>query len=93
MSLFCDLIFFSKMGNNDDDVHCTKIMAKAYYRFLIYSNLFYCVLYSIIFLFLFLRYLANLTLESLQEMFTGAKDIMDWLGNCASLVASQVDLT
>ena len=38
----------------------------------------------------FLRYLANLTLESLQEMFTSAKDIMDWLGTCASLVASQV---
>ena len=36
------------------------------------------------------RYLANLTLESLQEMFTGAKDIMDWLGTCAALVASQV---
>jgi DNA-dependent RNA polymerase len=39
---------------------------------------------------LLLRYLANLTLESLAEMFTSAKDIMDWLGQCASLVASQV---
>lgn len=34
-------------------------------------------------------YVANLTLESLQEMFVGAKSIMDWLGNCAALVASQ----
>jgi hypothetical protein len=33
---------------------------------------------------------ANLTLESLQEMFSGAKEIMDWLGTVASLVAAQV---
>lgn len=34
-------------------------------------------------------YLANLTLVSLAEMFTSARDIMDWLGNCAKLVAQQ----
>ncbi len=33
------------------------------------------------------RYLADLTLNSLTEMFSGAKEIMDWLGNCAHLVA------
>ena len=33
-------------------------------------------------------YLANLTLASLEEMFSGAKDIMDWLGNCSKLVAA-----
>lgn len=34
-------------------------------------------------------YVANLTLESLQEMFIGANLIMDWLGTCASLVAGE----
>lgn len=34
-------------------------------------------------------YLADLTLLSLREMFTGARDIMDWLATCAHLVASQ----
>jgi DNA-directed RNA polymerase len=33
-------------------------------------------------------YLANLTLASLEEMFSGAKEIMDWLGACARLVAA-----
>ena len=33
--------------------------------------------------------MANLTLSSLQEMFAGAKEIMDWLGTCASLVSEQ----
>eukprot|EP00605_Chrysophyceae_sp_TOSAG23-4_P002945 GSChrysophyteH1.ASY1.ANO1.3243.1 assembled CDS len=33
------------------------------------------------------RYLADLTLNSLEEMFSGAKEIMDWLGTCAHLVA------
>jgi DNA-directed RNA polymerase len=33
-------------------------------------------------------YLANTTLASLEEMFSGAKEIMDWLGACARLVAS-----
>jgi DNA-directed RNA polymerase len=35
------------------------------------------------------RYVANLTLDSLQEMFTSARAIMDWLATCASLVSSQ----
>jgi DNA-directed RNA polymerase len=35
------------------------------------------------------RYVANLTLDSLSEMFSSAKEIMDWLGDCAALVASQ----
>lgn len=34
-------------------------------------------------------YVANHTLNSLSEMFVGAKGIMDWLAMCASLVASQ----
>ena len=33
-------------------------------------------------------YLANLTLASLEEMFSGAKHIMDWLGACSKLVAA-----
>eukprot|EP00606_Chrysophyceae_sp_TOSAG23-5_P000748 GSChrysophyteH2.ASY1.ANO1.1674.1 assembled CDS len=33
------------------------------------------------------RYLADLTLNSLEEMFAGAKEIMDWLGNCSHLIA------
>lgn len=33
------------------------------------------------------RYVANLTLDSLQEMFSGAKGIMDWLTKCAGLVS------
>lgn len=33
-------------------------------------------------------YLANCTLDSLGEMFSNAKDIMDWLGQCAAVVAS-----
>lgn len=32
-------------------------------------------------------YLANLTLTSLSEMFQSARSIMDWLGDCAKLVA------
>lgn len=36
------------------------------------------------------RYVANLTLDSLAEMFTGAKLIMDWLATCAQLVAKEV---
>ena len=36
------------------------------------------------------RYIANLALDSLSEMFTGAKLIMDWLATCATLVSSQV---
>lgn len=35
------------------------------------------------------RYVANLTLDSLREMFVSAKGIMDWLGHCAQLVSSQ----
>jgi len=35
------------------------------------------------------HYLANLTLKSLEEMFSGAKDIMDWLGTCAHLIAKE----
>ena len=35
------------------------------------------------------RYIANLTLNSLEEMFSGAKEIMDWLATCAHLVAQQ----
>lgn len=35
------------------------------------------------------RYVANLTLDSLSEMFSSAKEIMDWLGDSAALVASQ----
>lgn len=35
------------------------------------------------------RYVANLTLDSLGEMFGNARSIMDWLGTCALLVASQ----
>jgi len=34
-------------------------------------------------------YLANLTLHSLAEMFESAREIMDWLSSCATLVASQ----
>jgi DNA-directed RNA polymerase len=33
------------------------------------------------------RYIANLTLFSLDEMFEGAKGIMDWLSHCAQIVA------
>ena len=32
-------------------------------------------------------YLAAMTLGSLEEMFAGAKEIMDWLGGCAKIVA------
>ena len=35
------------------------------------------------------HYLANLTLKSLEEMFSGAKDIMDWLGTCAHIIAKE----
>lgn len=35
------------------------------------------------------RYVANLTLDSLAEMFSSAREIMDWLADCAALVASQ----
>jgi len=35
------------------------------------------------------RYIAFLTLESLQEMFKGASGIMNWLSTCASLVAQE----
>lgn len=34
-------------------------------------------------------YLASLTLESLAEMFSSAKAIMDWLSQCANIVASE----
>jgi len=34
-------------------------------------------------------YLAKLTLSSLSSVFTGAKAIMTWLGECAHLIASQ----
>eukprot|EP01041_Mallomonas_annulata_P008967 gene8967-18555_t len=34
-------------------------------------------------------YLATLTLDSLTEIFSSAKDIMDWLANCAKLVAEE----
>jgi len=34
------------------------------------------------------RYLASLTLNSLGEMFSSATGIMDWLGQCAAIVAS-----
>lgn len=33
--------------------------------------------------------MADLTLNSLQEMFSGAKEIMDWLSKCALLVAEE----
>jgi len=32
-------------------------------------------------------YLARLTFESIRELFSGARDIMDWLGTCAYLIA------
>lgn len=35
------------------------------------------------------RYVANLALDSLSEMFVGAKLIMDWLAKCAELVSKQ----
>ena len=35
------------------------------------------------------KYVADLTLNSLNEMFTGAKDIMDWLSTCSVLVSQQ----
>ncbi|KAJ1396312.1 mitochondrial single-subunit RNA polymerase, partial [Ochromonadaceae sp. CCMP2298] len=35
------------------------------------------------------QYLAGLTLDSLAEMFKSARDIMDWLGQCAKLVSVQ----
>ena len=31
-----------------------------------------------------------MTLESLQELFVSAKDIMDWLGTLSVIVANQV---
>ena len=34
------------------------------------------------------RYLASLTLGAIAEMFTGARSIMDWLAECARIVAS-----
>ena len=34
------------------------------------------------------RYLANLTLDSLGEMFSNATDIMEWLAQCAAAVAT-----
>ena len=36
------------------------------------------------------HYLAGLTLTALEEMFTRAKKIMDWLADCANLVAAEV---
>ena len=36
------------------------------------------------------RYVANLALDSLTQMFTGARLIMDWLSACAHLVSTQV---
>jgi DNA-directed RNA polymerase len=38
------------------------------------------------------QYLAKLTLDSLAEMFQSARSIMDWLGNCAKIVADQVSI-
>ena len=35
------------------------------------------------------KYVSDLTLDSIGEMFQGAKGIMDWLGACATIVASQ----
>jgi DNA-directed RNA polymerase len=35
------------------------------------------------------QYIAQLTFESLKEMFTGARNIMDWLATCAKLVAKK----
>jgi len=35
------------------------------------------------------KYVADLTLNSLNEMFTSAKDIMDWLSTCSVLVSNQ----
>lgn len=35
------------------------------------------------------KYVSDLTLDSIGEMFQGAKGIMDWLGDCATIVASQ----
>ena len=35
------------------------------------------------------KYVADLTLSSLNEMFTSAKDIMDWLSTCSVLVSKQ----
>lgn len=37
-------------------------------------------------------YLANLTLSSLNEMFASANAIMEWLGECARVIASNVSL-
>jgi len=34
------------------------------------------------------RYLATVTLNKLAELFSSARDIMAWLSQCASLVAS-----
>jgi len=35
-------------------------------------------------------YLAKLTIVSLGKVFSRAREIMDWLGKCASIVAKQV---
>lgn len=33
------------------------------------------------------RYVARCTMQSLQNMFSGARDIMEWLGECARIIA------
>ena len=35
------------------------------------------------------RYVASITLSKLAELFSSARNIMDWLATCASLVAKQ----
>jgi DNA-directed RNA polymerase len=37
------------------------------------------------------NYVAALTFDALREMFTGARTIMDWLANCARIIASQAE--
>ena len=37
------------------------------------------------------RYVASITLSKLAELFSAARNIMEWLATCASLVAKQKD--